>query len=101
MEESHRRDIALFRYTIVRTVADGALSKAERGRMVRALADTEHVGPDGGLVKVHRSTIDRWVRRWRTGGYEALVPRARVGTPHTPKELLDLAESLKLPVITQ
>jgi putative transposase len=95
VEESHRRDIALFRYTIVRTVADGALSKAERGRMVRALADTEHVGPDGRLVKVHRSTIDRWVRRWRTGGYEALVPRARVGTPHTPKELLDLAGSLK------
>ena len=95
MEESVRRDIALFRYTIVRTVADGALSKAERGRMVRALAQSEHVGPDGERVRVHRSTIDRWVRRWRTGGYEALVPRARVSEPRTPRELLDLAVSLK------
>jgi putative transposase len=95
VEEGRRREIALFRYSLVRSAADGVLSRAERGRLVRALAGTEHVGPDGERVRVSRSTIDRWVRHWRTGGYEALVPRPRIAELRTPTALLELAESLK------
>ena len=39
----------LFRYALIRDAADPGLSKAERGRLVRALSDREHVGPDGRL----------------------------------------------------
>jgi len=50
MDEERRREIGLMRYALIRDAADPGLSKAERGRLVRALADREHVGPDGRLV---------------------------------------------------
>ena len=77
MNEDRRREIGLFRYALVRDVADPALSKAERGRLVRALCEREHVGPDGRLVRVARGTLDRWVRDYRRGGFQAIVPRPR------------------------
>jgi putative transposase len=85
----------LFRYALIRDAADPALSKAERGRLVRALADREHVAPDGRLVRVARGTLDEWIRVYRHGGFEALVPRPRVVAPRTPAELLELAFELK------
>jgi putative transposase len=95
MNEDRRREIGLFRYALVRDVTDLALSKAERGRLVRALAEREHVGPDGRLVRVARGTLDRWIRDYRRGGFEALVPRPRVVAPRTPAELLELAFQIK------
>ena len=47
MEDDRRRDIALFRYSLVREAADPELSPAERGVLVRRLAAREHVGPGG------------------------------------------------------
>jgi putative transposase len=95
MDENRRREVGLFRYALVRDAADPALSKAERGRLVRALADREHVGPDGRLVRVARGTLDEWIRFYRRGGFEALVPRPRVVVPHTAPEVLELAFRLK------
>jgi putative transposase len=95
MDQNRRREIGLFRYVLVRDAADPVLSKAERGRLVRALADREHVGPDGRLVRVARGTLDEWVRAYRRGGFEALVPRARVVAPLTPRAVLELAFALK------
>ena len=95
MGEEARREIGLFRYALVRDAADPALSKAERGRLVRALAEREHVGPDGRLVRVARGTLDEWIRAYRRGGFEALVPRPRVVAPRTPAGVLELAFSLE------
>src|SRR5579862_2164158 len=95
MDEDCRREIGLFRYALVRDAADLGLSKAERGRLVRALAGREHLGPNGRLVRVARSTIDRWIRDYRRSGFEALVPRPRVVVPRTPAEMLELAFALK------
>ncbi len=95
MDEDRRREIGLFRYALVRDAADLGLSKAERGRLVRGLCERELVGPDGRLVRVGRTTLDRWIRAYRAGGFEALVPRPRVVVPRTPAELLELAFVLK------
>lgn len=95
MGEDRRREIGLFRYALVRDAADPGLSKAERGRLVRALADREHVGPDGRLVRVARGTLDEWIRAYRRGGFEALVAKPRVVEPRTPAETLELAFALK------
>jgi putative transposase len=95
VDEDRRREVGLFRYALVRDAADPGLSKAERGRLVRALADREHVGPDGRLVRVARGTLDEWIRAYRRGGFEALVPRPRVVVPRTPAEMLELAFRLK------
>ncbi|MDQ3592455.1 MAG: DDE-type integrase/transposase/recombinase [Actinomycetota bacterium] len=95
MGEDRRREIGLLRYALVRDAADPALSKAERGRLVRALADRDHVGPDGRLVRVARGTLDEWIRAYRRGGFEALVPKPRVVEPRTPAEMLELAFAVK------
>ena len=95
MDEDRRREVGLFRYALVREVADPALSKRERGRLVRGLSEREHVGPDGRLVRVARGTLDRWVRAYRHGGFEALVPQPRVVGPRTSGDVLELAFALK------
>ena len=58
---SRARDIALFRYSLIRPLADPALSPVERGRLVRELADHVHVGPFGEPVTVSRASLDRWM----------------------------------------
>ena len=92
MQDRHR-DVALFRYSIIREAADASLSKAERGALVRAMARREHTGPGGERVQVSRNSIDRWIRAWRAGGFEALVPAARSAEPKTPAGVLELAVS--------
>ncbi len=86
-----RREIGLFRYALVRDAADPGLSKRERGRLVRAVSEREHVGQDGRPVRVTRGTLDEWIRAYRHGGFEALVPQPRVRPLRTPAGMLELA----------
>jgi len=90
-----QRDIALFRYSLIREPADPGLTTRQRGALVRELAGADHAGPGGRRVKVARGTLDRWIRAYRAGGFEALAPVARTGVPVTDERLLALAESLK------
>ena len=90
-----QRDVALFRYSLIREAADDSLTTRQRGVLVRELAARVHTGPGGRSVHVARGTLDRWIRVYRAGGFEALAPRARTGEPLTEQRLLDLAESLK------
>jgi hypothetical protein len=63
MDDRHR-DVALFRYSLIREAADPALSKAERGALVRALAARDHTGPGGERVRVARNATSRPTRSW-------------------------------------
>jgi putative transposase len=90
-----QRDVALFRYSLIREAADDALTVRQRGVIVRELAEREHTGPKGRLVRVGRGTIDRWIRCYRAGGFEALAPMSRRGEPLIEQRVLDLAVSLK------
>jgi putative transposase len=89
------RDVALFRYSLVRPLLDTRLTPQQRGELVRSLAAGRHVGPAGEMVWVSRSTLDRWARTLRLEGFEALVPRSRQVSPRTGAELLELAVALK------
>ena len=89
------RAIGLFRYQLVRAAADPGLSSRARGRMVRELAAAEHVDPSGRRVRVSRDTLDRWIRAWRQGGFEALVPAARQCAIRTDPQVLEVAAALK------
>ena len=89
------QEIGLFRYALIRPVADPALTTRQRGPLVRELAEQEHLGPFGDRVRVSRVTLDRWIRTWRAGGFDALVPSARHTEPHTPGSVLELAVALK------
>jgi putative transposase len=89
------RAIGLFRYQLIREAADPAHSIKERGKMVRELASREHTDPFGRRVRISRQTLDRWIRDWRAGGFDALVPNPRQCTPRTPAEVLELAVALR------
>ena len=89
------RRVALFRYELIQEVSDPQLSARQRGRLVRELAAGEHQGPGGEPVRVSEQTIRRWVRWWRAGGFEALVPSPARVTPRTPAGVLELAVALK------
>lgn len=89
------RDVALFRYGLIRAAADPGLSPRQRGALVRALATAQHKDPGGQLVRIGRSTLDRWIRDWRAGGFDALVPGTRNVQPRTSAGVLELAVALK------
>lgn len=98
-DSSARRErmekIALFRYQLIREAADESVTSRQRGPMVRALAQREHPGPFGGTVVVAKDTIDRWIRLWRRGGFDALTPHGRTQGPVTAPQILSLAATLK------
>ncbi len=89
------QEIGLFRWRIVGEAADVSLSARERGALVRALTAREHLGPDGRWVRVSRNTLDRWIRAYREGGFDALVPAPRRVANQTPERLLELAVALR------
>jgi putative transposase len=88
------QEIGLFRWRVISEATDVSLSARERGALVRALAAREHPSPDG-WVRVSRNTLDRWVRWYREGGFDALVPAPRRQPKATPERLLELAIALR------
>jgi putative transposase len=87
--------VGMFRYQLIREAADAALSCRQRGKMVRELASREHTDPFGQQARISRQTLDRWIRVWRTGGFDALVPNPRQCTPRTDPEVLEMAVALR------
>src|SRR4051794_41455349 len=85
------RAIGLFRYQLIREPADPGLSSKARGRLVREIATREHTDPAGRRVRVSRDTLDRWIRAWRRGGFDALVPDPRQSGPRLPGEAIETA----------
>jgi putative transposase len=89
------RAIGLWRYQVIQDLIDPALTAKQRGSLSQATAERVHVGLSGEGVRISRKTIDRWVRWYRIGGFDALVPRPASAPPRTAPEVLALAESLK------
>ena len=93
------RAIGLFRYMLIREAADPALSTRQRGKLVRAIAAREHADPSGRPVRLTRWTLDRWIRLWQQGGFDALVPSPRQCQPRTPPEVMELAVAQRWPQV--
>jgi transposase InsO family protein len=89
------QQVALFRYQLICPALDPALSSRQRGKIVRQLAGRTHEHPSGRVVSYSRESIDRWIRAYRTGGFDALAPSVARPDPRTEPEVLDLAAALK------
>ncbi|MEI2774594.1 MAG: DDE-type integrase/transposase/recombinase [Tetrasphaera sp.] len=99
-QEAHKRReraqlVALFRYQLISPALDPGLSRKARGKVVRAIAARSHVGPFGGQHTYSRDTLDRWIRRYRAGGFEALTPSLRQPGSRIDTAVLELAVALK------
>lgn len=98
-DEQKRRQrghaVGLFRYQLICPALESGLSTKARGRIVREIAAREHTDPFGTSVRYSRDTLDRWIRRYRAGGFEELVPSTRSACPRTDAATLELAAALK------
>lgn len=98
-EETKRREraqaIGLFRYQLICPALDPGLSTKARGRLVRQIAAREHSDPFGARVRYSRDTLDRWIRRYRAGGFDELIPSPRSVAARTDAATLELAAALK------
>jgi transposase InsO family protein len=89
------QDVALFRYRLIAPAIEPGLTGRQRGRLVRGIAAKAHAGPSGRPVQVSRKSLDRWIRAYRAGGFEALCPSPRQVLPRTEASVLELASALK------
>ena len=87
--------VGLFRYQLICPALDAGLSTKARGRLVRQIAAGEHTDPFGTPVRYSRDTLDRWIRRYRAGGFVELVPSPRTCVPRTDTAVLEMAAALK------
>ena len=99
LDEHKRREraqaIGLFRYRLICPALDQGLTTRQRGALVREIAARAHTDPFGNSLKISRETLDRWIRAYRGGGFEALVPEPRRLAARTDAQVLELAASLK------
>jgi putative transposase len=95
LRRARAQDAALFRYRLIGPALEEGLTTKQRGKVVRGLAGQVHAGPGGRRVQVSRKTIDRWIRAWRAGGFEALLPSDRKCEPVTAQSVLAMAAALK------
>ena len=98
-DEHKRREraqaVGLFRYQLICPALEAGLSTKQRGKLVREIASRTHTDPFGNQARYSRDTLDRWIRRWRAGGFDELVPSARKPAARTDAVVLDLAAALK------
>ena len=99
LEEHKRREraqaIGLFRYQLICPALEAGCRPSSgagwSARSPNAAISTRSVAQ----VQVARATLDRWIRRYRAGGFEALVPEPRRLATRTDDQVLELAASLK------
>jgi putative transposase len=89
------QQVALFRYQLICPALEPGLSTKQRGKVVRGIAARSHAGPFGGQVRYSRDTLDRWIRRYRAGGFDALSPSIRQAGTRIDGQVFDLAAALK------
>lgn len=89
------QQVALFGYQLICPALDPVLSTKARGRVVRAIAAGTHQGPFGGQHSYSRDSLDRWIRRYRAGGFDALMPSIRQPGSRIDTQVLELAVALK------
>jgi putative transposase len=89
------QQVALFRYQVICPALEPGLSTKQRGTIVRGIAGRAHDGPFGGQVRYSRETLDRWIRRYRAGGFDALAPSLRQPGARIDAQHFELAAALK------
>jgi putative transposase len=94
--DDRRTEIALARYTLILPIVRETCRR-QRHQMRQNIAATIHDFPSGMKGKVSVTTLYRWEKAYRQGGFDALKPQVRqdkecrVISPET----LDRAEALK------
>lgn len=75
MNQENKHDIALMRYSVISPIISGLQENFPSLDAFYRHASTKGVAaPDGTLKHFSPSTIERWYRAYKRGGFDALVP---------------------------
>lgn len=96
--DPQRQSIALFRYGVIADIAH--LPAQHRGlyKLLRDKAEREYSIPGSLRRRVAAETIRGWLRDYRRGGFDALVPKQRAdqgSSRSIPPQVVDLLCLLK------
>jgi transposase len=82
--------IALFRHGLIARLLPEDLSPKQRAAELQRIASQAHTIPGSTRQRVAESTVRQWLRDYREGGFDALIPRARAdtGEPRTLRATL-------------
>jgi putative transposase len=94
----HRQAVALFRYGLIADLAQ--LPPGTKGLydLIRAKAERDYVIPGSTRTRVAPETLRDWLRHYRRGGFEALLPKPRAdrGRPRAlPPQVVDVLLGIK------
>ncbi len=96
MERKKAEQIANFRYQLISPIiCRENLYFGETTELIREAAAKIYQIPGSRKTRVSPRTIERYLKQYREGGYDALMPKTHKGTTRIPKEYLELAVSLK------
>lgn len=92
--DDHRQAVALFRYGLIADLVHlppGSPGITER---LRAKADQHYTIPGSRRTRVAAETLRDWLKRYRRGGFEALLPKARTDRGQPRRLPQGVAEAL-------
>lgn len=92
MNEQQRREVALWRYSILGSIVSARLEHGDRKQHFERAAAREWEYPNGRTVRLSARTIEGWYYRWRTHGLDGLMPTTRsdAGSTHLAPEICTL-----------
>jgi putative transposase len=98
MDEIRREQIANERFALIAPVVrrpKETMAPGERYEILRNIAQGKYPGLVPGKENVGLRTLERYLKLYEAEGIKALKPKARLRSPHIPKEYLEAACELK------
>ena len=78
MTFDQKQKIALFRYSVIAPLETGTSDPSiSNNEFFRRAAAKTYTDPDGKIVTIGASTIEKWHRAYKKGGFDALFPQSR------------------------
>ncbi len=94
----HRHAVALFRYGLIADLAQLPAGTKGLYALIQAKADHDYTIPGSTRTRVAPETLRDWLKRYRRGGFDALLPKTRTdrGRPRSlPPQVADILLGVK------
>ena len=77
MDEKQRQEVANFRYGLIAPLVTRTLNPGEQAAKLREVACHTYDIPHSDTQKISLRTLERYLKAYREGGWEALLPSVR------------------------
>ena len=96
MTFDQKQKTALFRYSVIAPLETGTSDPSiSNNEFFRQAAAKTYTDPDGKMVTISASTIEKWHRAYKKGGFDALFPQSRKDEGESRKLDQDLQSQIR------